>query len=310
MPGVTYYYYFKVVNTDGNEEASVSNTASAAPIDNIFPVLKHSPVATAKAGSQITISATATDNIGVSAVKLYYKTGNGTYKEKTMTEGATENLYVATIPANAVTKDGVSYYVTATDADGNVSYSGTSAIPNVINVNADSYITGITPSKVAISGGKTVTILGGNFTSDMVLKLGGETITDVSFVDGGQITFIAPAKASGSYAVTLTTTDGKVITSPTPISYTDATSMAQIPTTMTLVSGVPYTIPLYISIARTPFEEMLKLNLKISSPQTSHLSSAAQPPFVLQYIVPDVSTGDILVVPTHSRGDTKSPSTI
>lgn len=260
-PGVTYYYYFKVVNTDGNEEGNVSNTASAAPIDNIFPVLKHSPVTSAKAGSQVTISATATDNISVKAVKLYYKTGNGTYKEKTMTEGATANLYVATIPANAVTKDGVSYYVTAQDADGNVSYSGTSAIPNVINVNADSYITGITPSKVAISGGKTVTILGGNFTSDMVVKLGGETISDVSFVDGGQINFVAPAKASGSYAITLTTTDGKVITSPAPLSYTDASSMAQIPTTMTMVSGVPYTIPLYLSASGDIFSLHAEIDL-------------------------------------------------
>lgn len=246
-PGVTYYYYFKVVNTDGNEEASVSNTASGTPIDNIFPVLKHSALTSAKAGSQITISATATDNIGVTAVKLYYKTGDGAYKEKAMTEGATANLYVATIPASAVTKDGVCYYVTAEDADGNVSYSGTKEIPHVISVNADAYISGITPSKVNIDGGKTISILGGNFTSDMVLKVGGKVISDVSFVDGGQITFIAPAASSGSHAVTLTTTDGKVITSPTPLSYTDAASMAQIPTSMTLVSGVAYTIPLYIS---------------------------------------------------------------
>lgn len=268
LPGVTYYYYFKVVNTDGNEETTVSNTASAAPIDNIFPVLKHSPVTSAKAGSQITISATATDNIGVTAVKLYYKTGDGTYKEKTMNEGATTGLYVAVIPASAVTKAGVSYYITAQDADGNVSHNGTKELPNVINVNADAYISGITPSKVAISGGKTVTILGGNFTSDMVLKLGGETITDVSFVDGGQITFIAPAKASGSYAVTLTTTDGKVITSPTPISYTDATSMAQIPTTMTLVSGVPYTIPLYISASG----EIISLHAELDLPSADFTS--------------------------------------
>ena len=31
QPGVTYYYYFKVVNTEGTEESNVSNTASAAP---------------------------------------------------------------------------------------------------------------------------------------------------------------------------------------------------------------------------------------------------------------------------------------
>lgn len=59
-PGVTYYYYFKVANTDGNEENSVSNTASAAPIDNIFPVLKHTPVENAKAGVQIAVQLDST----------------------------------------------------------------------------------------------------------------------------------------------------------------------------------------------------------------------------------------------------------
>ena len=110
-PGVTYYYYFKVVNTDGNEENSVSNTASAAPIDNIFPVLKHTPVENAKAGAQITISATATDNIGVESVKLYYrKSGTESFTEKKMT--GSNNLYVAVIPASSVTAAGVEYYVT------------------------------------------------------------------------------------------------------------------------------------------------------------------------------------------------------
>ncbi|MBQ6795157.1 MAG: S8 family serine peptidase [Clostridia bacterium] len=263
-PGVMYYYYFKVVNTDGNEEASASNTASAAPIDNIFPVLKHSPVTSAKAGSQVTLSATATDNIGVTEVKLYYKTGNGKFKEKAMTEGATENLYVAVIPANAVTKAGVSYYVTAEDADGNVSYSGTKELPNVINVNADAYISGITPSKIATSGGKTVSVLGGNFTEDMTVKVGGEVIEDISFVDSGQINFVAPAKASGSYALTLTTTEGKVVASPTPLSYTDASSMAQIPTSMTMVSGVEYKMPLHI----TASGEIISLHAELDLPSS------------------------------------------
>lgn len=243
-PGVTYYYYFKVVNTDGNEENSVSNTASAAPIDNIFPVLKHTPVETAKAGAQITISATATDNIGVESVKLYYrKSGTESFTEKKMT--GNNNLYVAVIPASSVTAAGVEYYVTASDADGNISYSGTAQLPNVITVNSEAYISGITPSTVSISGGRTVSILGGNFTEDMTLTVGGVEITEKSFIDQGQINFVAPAMASGSYAVTLTTADGKTITAKDSLSYTDASSMAQIPTTMTMTSGVAYTIPFY-----------------------------------------------------------------
>ena len=243
-PGVTYYYYFKVVNTDGNEENSVSNTASAAPIDNIFPVLKHTPVENAKAGAQITVSATATDNIGVESVKLYYrKSGTESFTEKKMT--GNNNLYVAVIPASSVTAAGVEYYVTASDADGNISYSGTAQLPNVIKVNSEAYISGITPSTVAISGGRTVSILGGNFTEDMTLTVGGVEITEKSFIDQGQINFVAPAMASGSYAVTLTTADGKTITAKDSLSYTDASSMAQIPTTMTMTSGVAYTIPFY-----------------------------------------------------------------
>ncbi len=247
-PGVTYYYYFKVVNTDGNEYGGASNTTSAAPIDNIFPVLTHSPIKTAKAGSQVTVSATATDNIAVSTVKLYYrKTGESEFKVKDMTESATKNLYVAVIPAAEVTAAGTEYYVTASDADGNISYSGTAQIPNAIDVNSTPYISGITPSSVNADGGRTITVLGGNFAEDMVLKLGGNVISDVSFVNSGQLSFAAPAMNSGSYALTLTTTDGTVITSPTPLSYTDSASMAQIPTSMTMVSGIPYTIPLYIS---------------------------------------------------------------
>lgn len=243
-PGVTYYYYFKVVNTDGNEENSVSNTASAAPIDNIFPVLKHTPIETAKAGAQITVSATATDNIGVESVKLYYrKTGAENFTEKKMT--GSDNLYVAVIPASIVTAEGVEYYVTASDADGNVSYSGTAQLPNVITINSEAYISGITPSTVAISGGRTVSILGGNFTEDMTLTVGGVEITEKSFIDQGQINFVAPAMASGSYAVTLTTADGKTITAKDALSYTDASSMAQIPTTMMMASGAEYTIPFY-----------------------------------------------------------------
>ena len=243
-PGVTYYYYFKVVNTDGNEENSVSNTASAAPIDNIFPVLKHTPVETAKAGSQITISATATDNIGVESVKLYYrKVGTESFTEKKMT--GSNSLYVAVIPASSVTAAGVEYYITASDADGNISYSGTAQIPNVIAINSEAYISGITPSTVAVSGGRTVSILGGNFTEDMTLKVGGVEIAEKSFIDQGQINFVAPPMASGSYAVTLTTKYGKTITGKDSLSYIDADSMAQIPTTMAMTSGVEYTIPFY-----------------------------------------------------------------
>ena len=282
-PGVTYYYYFKVVNTDGNEENSVSNTASAAPIDNIFPVLKHTPVENAKAGAQITISATATDNIGVESVKLYYrKAGTESFTEKKMT--GSNNLYVAVIPASIITAEGVEYYVTASDADGNVSYSGTAQLPNVIKVNSEAYISGITPSTVAISGGRTVSILGGNFTEDMTLTVGGVEITEKSFIDQGQINFVAPAMASGSYAVTLTTADGKTVTAKDSLSYTDASSMAQIPTSMTMTSGVAYTIPFYATASGDIISVHAELDLPSSDFTSVKVEKAnADAGFTLDY---------------------------
>ena len=80
--------------------------------------------------------------------------------------------------------------------------------------------------------------------------------------NAGQIQFVAPTNASGSYAVTLTTADGQVTTSPTPLSYTDAASIAQIPTTMDMVSGLPYTIPLYISASG----DILSLHAELDLP--------------------------------------------
>jgi len=245
-PGVMYYYYFKVVNTDGNEEASVSNTASAAPIDNIAPVLNHSPIASAKAGNQITVSATATDNIGVESVTLYYrKGGDSTYKSKEMTLSATANLYVSVIPAEYASAAGVEYYVIVKDADGNIDRSGSEQIPNIISVNTTPYISGMTPSKINIGSTKQISILGGNFTEDMTLKVGSVVIEDKEFVDAGHIKFTAPSLSSGSYAVTLTSANGTVYASPASLSYADAESIAQIPTHMTLTSGVEYVIPFY-----------------------------------------------------------------
>ena len=70
--GVTYYYYFKIVDTDGNEvENSQSNTASASPTDRIKPTITHTKVTSATVGRAVSIGAKASDNIGVKSVKLF-----------------------------------------------------------------------------------------------------------------------------------------------------------------------------------------------------------------------------------------------
>lgn len=245
-PGVTYYYYFKVVNTAGVEEKNQSNTASAAPIDNIKPTLTHTPVKSARAGVGVTISAKATDNIGVAAVKLYYRAaGADEYQCMNMVAGE-NNLYAATIPAAAVKGSELQYYVTAENGDGNTASSGTALLPNKIAINSKAYVTGVTPTSVKIDGGTAVTILGGGFTEGMTLTVGGKRIDLYTLVDDGQIRFTAPAMPVGAYPVKLTAADGSEIAS-VSLNYTDATLFAQIPTDMEMVSGESYRMPLYVT---------------------------------------------------------------
>ena len=244
-PGVTYYYYFTVVNTEGNEESAKSNIAEGRPLDNILPVLQHIPVTSARSGKNVGISATATDNIAVDSVTLYYRAaGEGAYRSVTMSKNANKDGYTATIPASAVTKKGVEYYVVALDGDGNAAYSGTAEIPNRISVDDTPFITGLTPSRLSVSGGATVTVMGGCFTEGLTLKIGSQTV-EYTPVDDGQLTFAAPAMPAGSYSVALCR-DG-IELAHAALTYTDESSLAQIPTSMTLVSNVSFDIPLYFT---------------------------------------------------------------
>lgn len=268
-PGVTYYYYFKVVNTDGNEEAGVSNTASGRPIDNIYPILTHTATMTAKLGVAISLTATATDNIAVTSVTLYYRAvGEGSWHEIGMTTGMKANSYTGTIPASAVKAAGIQYYIAARDGGGNVSYSGTADDPNVIAVDSTPYIIGITPSKVDATGGQTVTILGRSLSADMTMKIDGVEVTEKSFnATEQQFTFLAPAMASGSHTVTLTTADGMTSVS-VGLAYADKDSRAEIPASMKMTSGVPYTIPLTV----TASGEVIALHAELDLPSADFKS--------------------------------------
>lgn len=245
-PGVTYYYYFTVVNTEGNEESAKSNIAEGRPLDNILPVLQHIPVSSARSGKSVGISATATDNIAVDSVKLYYRiSGDEAYRSVTMSKNANKDGYTATIPASVVIKSGVDYYIVALDGDGNAANSGTAEIPNHIAVDDTPFITGSVPSRINVSGGATVTVMGGCFTEGMILKVGSQTV-EYTLVDDGQLTFTAPSMPAGSYSIALCR-DG-VELAHAALTYTDESSLAQIPTSMTLVSNVAYDIPLYFTV--------------------------------------------------------------
>lgn len=272
QPGATYYYYFKAVDTDGNELGQ-SNTASASPWDNIVPTLTHTAVTSAKAGQAITVSATATDNIAVASVKAFYRvTGTDVWKTLELTESpATANLYIGVIPAEDVTAAGLEYYVEARDRDGNVAASGSAEHPVAVTVDTAPVLYGV--NKTYVSAGDTVTLTGANLTEDMTLSLGTQELA-FTFIDSTQVSFTAPAMAAGSYALKVTTTDAQTFELKNALIYTDASSYLQLGSGVEIVSGSTGRIPLYVGAAGDVTSFYAELKIPTSYVQSVNVTAA------------------------------------
>jgi hypothetical protein len=98
--------------------------AAKGPVDNDPPVLKHTPVTTAKKGKPLTITAHATDPSGVFGPVLYLrKRGMPATDYIPMRMGpsktATPGDYALDIPAALVSVDALEYYIEAWDNAGN-----------------------------------------------------------------------------------------------------------------------------------------------------------------------------------------------
>ena len=84
-----------------------------------LPIISHTPpTSPQQAGADITIQATATDNINVSTCTLFYRQGGvKTFTSLEMTEA--EDVYTGTIPGSNVGAKGVEYYIRAEDVNAN-----------------------------------------------------------------------------------------------------------------------------------------------------------------------------------------------
>ena len=201
LPGVQYYYYFTVV-LDGSE-SDPSNTSSATPIDTVAPVLTHVPVSTAAYGANLLLQATATDNISVEAVTLYYRTqGNTSYIPLAMAL-ATGISYRASIPGSAMIPPGVDYYIVATDGASS-SFSGRAATPNQITVQDAPIISNVSPAVGSDAGGDEIFISGNNFKDGATVTLGGGVCTPVSFISSSQLSCTTPGHLPATVSVTVT----------------------------------------------------------------------------------------------------------
>ena len=250
-PGVDYYYYFTVVDTNGNEIANTrSNTAQAAPLDNIKPEITHTPITTAKVGSDISVSAKATDNIKVTEVNLYYRTsGTNDYTKKAMTYNDLTKLYGATIPRAVVTADGVEYYIEAIDNSGNHQFSASATVPYKINTDDTPTILTVSPSVININSGAAdaskMKIYGTNFKDGMTVNLGNQQIDNYEINnEGTEITFDAPIMPIGKYAITIIDGERRVQKA-SAVTYRDLSSYVQI-NSDSVLAGEVLRLPLYV----------------------------------------------------------------
>lgn len=118
-PGKTYWYTFTVVLSDFSESAPTGKVYCTA-VDTLEPTIYHTPVNQGYAENNLVISCTASDNMAIASVTLYYRTvGSDTWKSLVMSK--VNDKYSATIFGSELTLDGIEYYIVATDGVNTVS---------------------------------------------------------------------------------------------------------------------------------------------------------------------------------------------
>ena len=113
-PGKTYWYTFTVVLSDFSESHPAGKVSCTAP-DTIKPSIYHTPVNQGYLNNNLVISCTASDNVAIESVTLYYR-AVGSQQWKTLTMLKQNDKYSATIFGSELTLDGIEYYIVAKDA--------------------------------------------------------------------------------------------------------------------------------------------------------------------------------------------------
>lgn len=112
-PGKTYWYTYTVVLTDFTESKPAGKVVATA-VDTLAPNLYHTPVNQGYMNNNLVISCTASDNVAISTVTLYYRAVGAT-EWKTRTMAKQNDKYSVTIFGSELTLDGVEYYIVACD---------------------------------------------------------------------------------------------------------------------------------------------------------------------------------------------------
>lgn len=136
-PGITYWYTFTVVLSDFSESAPAGKVYCTA-VDTILPTVYHTPVNQGYLNNNLVISCTASDNMKVASVVLYYRTA-GTETWKSLQMQKVNDKYSATVFGSELTLDGLEYYLVAADTSNTVT-KGSAEEPYFVVVKDSSVI--------------------------------------------------------------------------------------------------------------------------------------------------------------------------
>lgn len=149
-PGETYWYTYTVVLTDFTE-SNPAGKVQATAMDTMAPSLYHTPVNQGYLNNNLVISCTATDNVGIQSVILYYRTV-GTTDWKTLSMVKQNDKFSIKIYGNELTLDGLEYYIVAYDENNSIA-KGSAEVPYTVVIKEASAIS----RKGDVDGDGTVT---------------------------------------------------------------------------------------------------------------------------------------------------------
>lgn len=200
-------YFYKLTVLDSHGESSFSNPAAATPVAGEPPVITHiPPAAPTTPGVPVAIQATATDDVGVQSVKLFFRTiGAASYTERALT-GGSNNLYQTTIQASEVAVPGVEYYLEARDQS-SATLAGQPNNPYRLTLADRPYLTQLNPANGPAAGGTTVTITGHNFKANAVVRFDNALAT-ITSQSATQLVCTTPPHFPAAVDVRVTNPDG------------------------------------------------------------------------------------------------------
>lgn len=130
-PGKTYWYTYTVVLTDFTESNPAGKVVATAK-DTMAPNMYHTPVNQGYLNNNLVISCTASDNVAITSVVLYYRAVGAT-EWKTITMLKQNDKYSATIFGSELTLEGLEYYIVANDTLNSIS-KGSAETPYTVVV--------------------------------------------------------------------------------------------------------------------------------------------------------------------------------